>query len=111
MDWGDIITGLIAACPGVLTAFVLIRKSKAEQRKTEADAATQIQDAALELITPLRDELGIMRGELNHLKKVHTRAMTRIAYLMGGIAMLTQQITQRGEEPVWRPDDWREECD
>ena len=110
MDVGDI-APIIVAIAAFITAGISLWKAKSDRRKTDADAATQIQDAALELLKPFKEEVAELRQEQERLKKVLTRAMSRIAYLMGGIAVLTQQITQKGDTPQWMADDWREECE
>ena len=107
MDTGVIVALIMSAGAliGVIVVPIMNRK------KTEAEAATMIQDAAIELIKPLKAELLEQRGDIVKLKKVLSRAMSRITYLMGGIAILTQQITKHGDTPEWTPDEWHENCE
>ena len=117
-----VIVALIASVCSLLVAIItpLLNHKKleaerkkliAEQKKLETETATMVQDAAIELIKPLKAELMEQRGEIVKLKKVLSRAMSRITYLMGGISVLTQQITKHGDTPEWTPDDWHEDCE
>ena len=100
------ITAFIAAGLGALITGMFTR------RKNEADASKAVSDAAVNLVAPLSARVDCMEKDQERLKRTLTKAMNRIAYLMGGIAQLTQQITEAGHTPVWTPDNWDvdEEC-
>jgi hypothetical protein len=57
---------------GALIALLKLRADKrkilAEAGKTSADAAAVIQGSAVALLTPLHDEIGRLRGEVDELR-------------------------------------------
>ena len=95
-----IITAFVAAGLGAVISGLFLR------RKNNADAAQSVSDAAVNLIAPLNARIDDVEKDQARVKKMLTRAMNRIAYLMGGIAQLTKQITDAGHKPSWTPDDW-----
>lgn len=103
------------------------RKLQAEARKTDAEAANEqggavqsIVNAAGSLATAQTNTVESLVKRLDHLEKSQVeqekrnevlarqvrRYAQRIAYLMGGIDQLLNQIAANNLAPVWRPNDW-----
>lgn len=98
--------------------------------KNKADAAKVIQEASIELITPLRarvTELEPLVGRVRDLEekeKQHAEELKksqklferfrcvirqyadRVIYLTNGNIKLSDQLRRYGHVPIWQPDEW-----
>lgn len=107
-------SGLLSGSLAAIIAGVFAR------RKNNSDAAQTITDAALKLVDPLRESINSMETKIGTLEKKDSiqdatiekmtkqlaRYAARIAYLMGGIEALMQQLAAAGIAPCWTPEKW-----
>ena len=83
-----IIIAIIAAIPGV---FALV----SESRKTRIDAVRVAQDAAIEIINPLREEIKALRARVSELESLVKAKDERISELERNLAQRNIDISER----------------
>ena len=100
------VTGLLVALLTSIGAWFLIRP---QRRKTSAEAADVITEAALKIVGKLQVQVDVLQEEVDELKcevelqTVRIRTVGKLnAKLLRGSTLLTNQVLELGEEPVWR---------
>jgi hypothetical protein len=88
-----LIIGLIAIIPGSLA---LVRQLQAD--KVQAGKTSYSQE-----IIRLRNEIEIIRDEVDRLKRARASDNDLIIDLQTGIRRLTSQLDSLGIVPIWRP--------
>lgn len=128
--WKMILPAVLTGVPGYVALYLAYRKHPVETKKISAEAREANGNAAESFAqaasltakenTGLREQVGqlMTRVELQDksvrklservgcLERVLERCARRIAYLMGGIHMLLQQVKSLKAQPVWTPDEW-----
>lgn len=107
MNIGEIITAL-----GGFSGLAAIILAMTERRKKQADYATQINEAAMVLIDPLKKRIQEFeeaskkdRKLLEQLRKEIDQLQSQNKILRRGIAVLIDQIRCLGHEPAFHLED------
>lgn len=88
--------GLVSAIVALSKLRVERRKLEAEREQLEAAATEQITRTALSLIEPLRRQVEELTQRVAALE-------TELSEWKCGARLLTGQVVNLGEEPVWKP--------
>lgn len=113
-----IVTVLLAG--GGISQLISFFRVKFQNKKDDADAELTLGQGWKDLLVEIRTELKTTKGELEVVKseqarqgevivtqeKKMIRLGQRVIYLMQGIEILINQITDNGDDPCWRPDEW-----
>lgn len=115
--WVQILIAFIAIMPGVLALI-------AQRKKVGADASSVQVDTSLKLLNEIQEQMKELKEEYVSLNKDYAALMKSdadkeqrikdlernevslrnlIKYYLEGIGKLTQQIEQKGDKPVWKP--------
>lgn len=92
---------IIAAIIGLITGAVSgLISARAGRKKSDAEAAHAITEAATALLEPLTNRVASMEQELQQLRPLPEI----VRRLRVGINRLIEQIRCLGHEPVWVPE-------
>jgi len=115
-----VIIGLIAAIPGIIAAWIAMRKTKPEVTQIETTAATAIQDAALDLLEPYKREVEILRQNVDQLSRQNEDMRMKLAQMrvdmdalkvelgkvVHGSYVLYHQVKSAGLTPAYTPPEY-----
>jgi len=116
-----IIIALIAAIPGVMAAVATFKRSKTDIDATQATIADTIQDAALELLAPYKEEVSKLRAHIKQLEATVEDLQTRLDKLtldlkqvreernniIHGAYVLYHQVKSANITPGYTPPEYR----
>jgi|GEM_PF-6445958 len=100
----SVLAALIAATPGLVALWLQKTKGVAETKKLEANAVGSLTGTALSLVkelSDLRSQLNASEARIDELRDKLDRMMRVIRELLTGVARLSEQIRQTGEQPVF----------
>lgn len=110
--WRDmeesIIIAIIGAIPGVIALLLRFVEHKPESHKKEADAASSLVGTSLEIvdefkqrIMELEKKLDAANKRIKELEAERERSDKRIQQLEHGLKLLTKQVKEMGQKPVF----------
>lgn len=118
--WVTVLVTVIGSggAAAAVTALFERRLKQAETKKSEADGASTITDAAIALVEPLREQIAHLQKRLDAQDVKYARLLTvleqyakHVEYLMTGIARLIEQLAKAGISPCWQPTPWKPEVE
>ena len=111
MNWGAIILaagGLIGGATGVVSLLTIRgqrRKLLSESKNIDADAATKLSEAAVELLEPARKQVKDMQAQLDRaskrigdLEQALEGAQSEVTTLKGQLADMTKDLRTAHDE-------------
>ena len=116
-EWLGLITGMIALVISVSGVLLQYRKARADEKKGDTDVGRALQESALALIKPYREELERLRGEvakdsgriesleteIDGLRKKLDLVIQERNAIWNGAKVLHYQVKCIGVDPMYTP--------